>query len=222
VTGVSAGIDVGAQWVQCAVVDAAGRTLECGSLPAGDARALAGLCSSAEVVAIDAPEAPSTSPHADRIDLAPKFRAARCAEIELGRSHGSWVPWVAPAGPPFPRWMEVGFDVYRALHRPDGPELIEVYPHAAFRELAGGGRLAKKSTAAGRGERADLLSRAGLDGAALANEPSHDALDALAAALVALDRSRRRARRVTCGHDTSAIWLPASRGLRSPRYARRT
>jgi predicted nuclease with RNAse H fold len=118
---------------------------------------------------------------------------------------------VAPARPPFPGWMEVGFDVYRALRGPDGPELIEVYPHAAFRELTGGRRPAKKSSAAGRAERADLLSRAGLHGDTLANDPSHDTLDAMVASLIALDRSRGRARRVSCGHDASAIWLPGPR-----------
>jgi predicted nuclease with RNAse H fold len=208
VTPAFAGIDIGARRVHCALVDAAGRILDCSTFDARDSSALVRCCSKAAVVAIDAPEAPSTSPHSDRIELAPKFRAARCAEIELGRGHGSWVPWVAPASPPFPRWMEVGFDVYRALARDGGPELIEVYPHAAFRELAAGRRLPKKSTAAGRGERAELLSRTGLQGDVLADEPSHDTLDALAAALIALDHFRGRAQRVTCGHDSSAIWLP--------------
>jgi predicted nuclease with RNAse H fold len=209
VSGAFAGIDVGERRVHCALVDAAGRVLDCTSLEAGDAGALGGLCSKARVVAVDAPEAPSTGPHADRTDLAPKFRGARCAEIELGRAHGAWVPWVAPAGPPFPPWMEVGFAVYGALRRADGPELLEVYPHAAFRELAGGRRPARKQSLAGRRQRAELLGRAGLRGGLLADEPSHDTLDALVAALVALDRSRGRARRVSCGHDDSAIWLPS-------------
>jgi predicted nuclease with RNAse H fold len=208
-TGPFAGIDVGARRVHCALVDAAGRILECSVLDAGDSRALVRSCSDAAIVGIDAPQAASTNPHADSQDLAPKFRAARCAEIELGRRHGSWVPWVAPAEAPFPPWMEVGFRLYRALGRSNGTELLEVYPHATFRQLAGGRPLAKKRTPAGRAERCELLRRAGLEGEALDDEPSHDTLDALAAALVALDRSRRRARRVTCGHDDSVIWLPA-------------
>jgi predicted nuclease with RNAse H fold len=208
VTGRFAGIDVGERRVHCALVDPGGRILECRSLMTGDSRGLLSLCSGAWVVAIDAPEAPSRRPHADRTDLAPKFRGARCAEIELGRGHGSWVPWVAPVGPPFPGWMEVGFGLYRTLGGLNGTELLEVYPHAAFRELAGGRRPARKRTPAGRRERAELLSRAGLRGDALANELSHDLLDALVAAFIALDRSRGRARRVGCGHDDSAIWLP--------------
>ncbi len=38
---------------------------------------------------------------------------------------------------------------------------------------------------------------------------SHDSLDALMAALIARDRTEGRAEMVTCGHDESAIWLPA-------------
>jgi predicted nuclease with RNAse H fold len=208
VTAAVAGIDVGERLVHCALVDATGRILDCTSLDAADTAALAGLCSATAVVAIDAPQSPSTSPHADRTDISPKFRSARCAEIELGRAHGSWVPWVAPTSPPFPPWMEVGFAVYDALA---GTELLEVYPYAAYRELAGGRRPARKSTPAGRAERTELLSQAGLRGELLADQPSHDTLDAVVAALVALDRFRGRARRVSCGHDDSAIWLPMRR-----------
>jgi predicted nuclease with RNAse H fold len=203
-----AGIDVGARELHCAVVDAAGRILDCTTLPAGDHSMLLDACDGVTVVAIDAPRAPSTMPHADSTDLAPKFRAARCAEIELGRSHGSWVSWVAPSCPPFPGWMETGFAVFETLRRGDRAELLEVYPHAAFRDLTRGRRLPRKQTPAGRRERAELLARAGLRQAPDPPPPSHDILDALAAALVALDRFRGRARRVSCGHDDSAIWLP--------------
>jgi predicted nuclease with RNAse H fold len=204
-----AGIDVGERQLHCALLDAGGAILGCTSLDAGDSRALLSWCSGANVVAIDAPEAPSTRPHGDSTELAPKFRGARCAEIELGRRHGSWVAWVTPSGPPFPPWMEVGFGAYRRLQ---DVELLEVYPYAAFRELAGGRPPANKRTAAGRRERADLLSRAGIQGDALAGPPSHDTLDALVAALVALERFRGRAQRVSCGHDGSAIWLPGPLG----------
>jgi predicted nuclease with RNAse H fold len=204
-----AGIDVGERQLHCALLDAGGAILGCTSLDAGDSRALLSWCSGANVVAIDAPEAPSTMPHADSTEVAPKFRGARCAEIELGRSHGSWVAWVTPSGPPFPPWMEVGFAAYRRLQ---DVELLEVYPYAAFRELAGGRPPANKRTPAGRWERVDLLSRAGIQGDALAGPPSHDTLDALVAALVALDRFRGGGRRVTCGHDGSAIWLPGPLG----------
>jgi hypothetical protein len=103
--------------------------------------------------------------------------------------------------------MESGFRAFEALRRPGGPELLEVYPHAGFRELAGGRRVGSKRTAAGRRQRAELLARAGLaaDGV---EALSHDLIDALLAAVTARDRARGRARRVTCGHDGSAIWLP--------------
>lgn len=168
-TGRFAGIDVGERRLHGALVDADGRILDCAILPAGDPDALVGWCHDARVVAVDAPEAPSTAPHADSTELAPKFRAARCAEIELGRGHGSWVSWVTPSGPTFPRWMEIGFGVHRALGRSRRAEALEVYPHAAFRELAGGRRLPRKRSEAGRRERAELLARAGLRGGALAS-----------------------------------------------------
>ncbi len=82
-----------------------------------------------------------------------------------------------------------------------------MYPHAAFRELAGGRRLAKKTTAAGRAERVALLRAAGVEADAM-EAWSHHLLDAAAAALVALHLGRGTAREVSCGHDASAIWLP--------------
>jgi predicted nuclease with RNAse H fold len=202
------GIDVGARALHCAGIDDSGAVLDRALLPADDPDVLARWCAGAAAVAIDAPEAPSASPHVDDASLAPKFRRARCAEIELGRRHGSWVSWVAPREPPFPGWMESGFRAFAALRGPGGPELIEVYPYAGFRELAGGERLAKKTSPAGRRRRAELLAAAGVavDGT---EALSHDLIDALVAALTARDRARGRARRVTCGHDDSAIWLPA-------------
>jgi predicted nuclease with RNAse H fold len=212
VSGRFAGIDVGERLLHCALVDGAGKVLDCTTLPAGEPETLVDWCDGVRFVAVDAPEAPSTAPHAQGRELAPKFRAARCAEIELGVRHGSWVSWVAPSAAPFPRWMEVGFGVYRTLGRLPRAELLEVYPHAIFRELAGGRRMPRKQSQPGRRERAELLARAGLSRGALAPPPSHDVLDALAAALVALDRSRGRARRVGCRHDESAIWLPGPPG----------
>jgi predicted nuclease with RNAse H fold len=213
------GIDVGARTLHCAAIDGQGASLDRAALPAADDDALARWCAGAAAVAIDAPEAPSTAPHGDDPGLAPKFRRARCAEIELGRRHGSWVSWVAPREPPFPSWMEAGFRAFATLRAAADHELLEVYPHACFRELAAGRRLARKQTGAGRSERAELLAAAGvpIDGF---EELSHDYLDALVAALTALDRSRGRARRVTCGHDESAIWLPGRSSARSPRPAR--
>jgi predicted nuclease with RNAse H fold len=203
------GVDVSARTLHCAAIDSCGLFLDHAVLSADDRGALARWCAGAAVVAIDAPEMPSTAPHAGDRTLAPKFRAARCAEVELGRRHRSWVSWVAPREPPFPGWMESGFRAFEALRVPGGPGLLEVYPHAGFRELAGGRPLASKRSAAGRRQRAELLGQVGLAGDGV-EELSHDLIDALMAALTARDRARGRARRVTCGHDGSAIWLPAS------------
>jgi predicted nuclease with RNAse H fold len=197
------GIDVGARELHCAALDRDGGAIGWEVVAATELAALAGWCGEATAVAIDAPEAPSSAPHADREDLAPKFRTARCAEIELGRRHGCWVSWATPPEPPFPGWMETGFAAFAALRVAGGPELREVYPFAAFRMLARGARLARKQTAAGRRQRARLLQRAGVRGENL-EELSHHALDALVAAVVARD-----GRPVTCGHDDSRIWLPA-------------
>lgn len=156
-------------------------------------------------VAIDAPSALSSSAHADDAALAPKFRAARCGEIALGREAGVWVPWVSPpvdavdvAG-----WITVGLALFAALSAA-GHDPVETYPHAVFRSLAGG-RVAAKSTAAGRAERVGLLRRAGIGEVTLPLW-GHDGLDALAAALVAADPG---ARPFGCGHDGSSIWLPS-------------
>lgn len=86
-------------------------------------------------------------------------------------------------------------------------ELLEVFPQGIFRVLAGG-PVASKMTPAGLAARADLLREAGISDAGLAMW-GHDGLDAAAAALVALHHAQGRAEAVTCGHDGSAIWLPA-------------
>jgi predicted nuclease with RNAse H fold len=215
------GIDVGARVLHCAALDVDGSIVDHATLPPADGAGVARWCGDAAVVAIDAPETPSTAPHSDDVELAPKFRMARCGEIELGRRHGSWVSWVPPLEPPFPAWVEAGFRAYEALRDPEAPELLEVYPFAGFRALAGGGRPAKKQTERGREERAALLRSAGVAGVDLAAWSHHD-LDALLAAVVARDRGRGSAERVSCGHDGSAIWLPAAptRAARSRRPAR--
>lgn len=201
------GIDVGAGRWHCAALDDRGDVTRQAALATDDPDALAAWSAAAAVVAIDAPESPSTAPHDGDTTLAPKFRAARCAEIELGRSHGSWVSWIAPAAAPFPSWMQTGFLTFAALRRQNGPELLEVYPHAGFRAVTGGRRLPRKRSAPGRQARAALLTAAGVAVDDLA-AGSHDGLDALMAALVARDRALGRAERVTCGHDGSALWLP--------------
>jgi len=205
-----AGIDVGARALHCAALAEDGAVLDVATLPAANPDALAQWCAGARAIAIDAPEAPSTAPHAADRTLAPKFRRARCAEIELGRSHGSWVSWATPPEPPFPGWMEAGFAAYDAARRAGPTAVIEVYPFAGFRAFAGDRRLAKKQTAAGRAQRAELLLRAGVVGATLERR-SHDDLDALLAAVVARDHARGDATAAGCGHDGSAIWLPLAR-----------
>jgi predicted nuclease with RNAse H fold len=207
VSGGFVGIDVGARSLHCAALDEGGRILGSAVLPADDGTRLRAWCAGAAVVAVDAPESPSTAPHVVDAGLSPKFRAARCAEIELGRRHGCWVPWVAPQAAPFPSWMESGFAVYETLRGQGAARLIEVYPYAGFRALAGE-RLPRKQTAAGRQARAEVLARAGVREDRRAAR-SHDTLDALMAALVARDCGAGRARAVSCGHDGSAIWLPA-------------
>jgi predicted nuclease with RNAse H fold len=198
------GIDVGARELHCAALSSAGRVVGQAVLSASDPEALIRFAAGSAAIAIDAPEAPSTAPHAADEGLAPKFRRARCAEIQLGRGHGCWVSWATPTSAPFAAWMEVGFTTFAALRRHGAPELLEVYPFAAFRELAGRARLPRKQTRAGREERARLLRAAGVAHADLA-ALTHHALDALVAAVVARDHARP----VTCGHDGSRIWLPA-------------
>jgi hypothetical protein len=158
-------------------------------------------------VAIDAPSALSPLAHAGDASLAPKFRAARCGEIALGREAGVWVPWVSPPADgtaPVAGWIEVGLALFGALGAA-GFEAVETYPHAVFRALAGGRRIPGKSTPDGRRERVALLRAAGVV------EPTlplwdHDGLDACAAALVAASVEPRV---LTCGHDGSSIWLPS-------------
>jgi predicted nuclease with RNAse H fold len=201
------GVDIGAARVDCVALDDELRVMERSAFESVALADLAAWAHDARVVAIDAPAQLSAQPHAGERSLAPKFRRARCAEIALGRGYGAWVPWVPGGTAPGSGWMRTGLDVYEALRR-DGAELLEVYPHAGFRELAGRRRLARKQTAAGRAARTELLRAVGVSGARL-EWWSHDELDAALAALVAWQRARGTAVRVTCGHDDSAIWLPA-------------
>ena len=197
------GIDVGSRRLHAVALDARAAVVAVGTLAAGDGDAVVAWCNGADEVAIDSPDRWSTAPHAADQDLPPKFRTARCAEIALGRDRGIWVPWTTPTEP-VPGWIHVGIDLFATLAemRP-----VETFPHAVFGVLAGGRRLPPKRTLAGARSRVDLLEEAGVSGAGL-QMWSHDALDAAAAALVALRRARGTAGSVTCGHDGSAIWLP--------------
>lgn len=174
--------------------------------PSGVVEWVRSLDAPVSLVAVDAPSALSSGAHARDAALAPKFRAARCGEVALGRERGVWVPWVSPpsGAPGVAGWIRVGLAVFEAL-ADAGFVAVETYPHAVFRSLAGG-TVPAKSSAEGLARRARLLREAGLE------EPTlpvwgHDGLDAAAAALVAADPA---ASAVTCGHDGSAIWLPAA------------
>lgn len=200
------GIDVGSRLLHVAAV-AGSTSLETRLFEVGQLDALVGWASGASAIAIDAPDRWSSGPHRDDHSLAPKFRTARCAEIGLGRQYGLWVSWATPIRPLDGSWMQVGIDLFAAL-RQNGHQPVEVYPFAAFRSLANNRSLPKKQTSSGRHRRALLLKAAGLH-LADAHRRSHDALDACAAALVARDHLERRAIPATCGHDGTAIWLPA-------------
>ena len=114
--------------------------------------------------------------------------------------------WVTPTERPSTGWMATGLALYEAL-RDARPELLEVYPYAGFRALAGGAPLLPKQTAEGARVRIGLLASAGVSAEHLPMW-SHDGLDALLAAVVAAQFASGEAVRVTCGHDDSAIWLP--------------
>jgi predicted nuclease with RNAse H fold len=201
------GIDVGAERLHCVVLGAGGRVVEARVLRADDLEGVRSLAATVMAIAIDAPAAPSTAPHASDASLSAKFRPARCAEIGLGRLRRLWVPWVTPVAGPFPAWMAVGFTLFEALR--ERPNVVETYPHAVFRTLAAG-PVRPKRAADGIAARVALLEAAGV------REPrlgmwSHDGLDAVAAAVAARGVLDSSSIGVTCGHDGSAIWLPEVR-----------
>jgi predicted nuclease with RNAse H fold len=202
------GIDVATDRLNCVALEADGSLAAGRVYAARELGALTAWGAEATVIAIDAPAELSTEPHAADDALSPKFRRARCAEIALGKDHGIWVPWASPTGPPVPGWIATGLELYSSLVGSARSELIEVFPYAAFRLLTRPARLANKTSVAGSRQRIDALGAAGLCVEHLALW-SHDSLDAAVAALVALQRRNGRAHPVTCGHDDSAIWLPA-------------
>jgi predicted nuclease with RNAse H fold len=200
------GIDVGAQSLHCARLDERGRPSGASVFSAGRVDDFCAWLDGAAVVSIDAPAQLSTAPHGDDPTLSPKFRMARCAEIALGRDFGYWVPWVTPADKPSP-WMATGLRVHEQLQELRVP-ILETFPYAGFRELANRTRPPKKQTVAGAEARVTLLRQAGVQVEHL-QMWSHDSIDAVLGALVALHYHRGTARRAGCGHDDSAIWLPA-------------
>jgi predicted nuclease with RNAse H fold len=176
-----------------------------------DDDAIVHACRSAKTIAIDAPAALSTGPHAGD-DLPPKFQSARCGEVAL-RRRGFAVPWTTPTAlQAAPSWMRSGFHLWELLQANGSPAVLEVFPHAVFRVWAKD-KLAKKQTRVGLEQRHHLL------GDHLTMPPgaamwSHDGLDAMAAAVVAAHHAARIAERVACPsgppHDGSAIWLPSA------------
>jgi predicted nuclease with RNAse H fold len=200
------GIDVSSRALHCVAIDAQGEVVDARVVAPDDLESLSGTYADAYSIAIDAPSDLSTRPHLDDPDFRPgaKFRPGRCAEIALGLDYGLWVPWVAPHKP-LGGWMEVGRRVFTAF-RDSGRDPIEVYPHAAFGALRR--PLPSKQSAAGIQVRADILAERGVRLSGL-KMWSHDGLDALIGAVVARDHANGEAIRVSCGHDSSAIWLPA-------------
>lgn len=109
------GIDLGQRRVHVVALDDELRIVAARVVDVADLESLRDVLASAQVVAVDAPEALSTAPHAEDETLPPKFRTARCAEIALGREHAIWFPWVTPTTEqPLSPWMRVGFDVFAA------------------------------------------------------------------------------------------------------------
>jgi predicted nuclease with RNAse H fold len=203
------GLDVGAKRVNGVVIDSSNSVVEARLLPTGRLEYVTDWAAEHDAIAIDSPDALSTGPHSDDSGLAPKFRTGRCAEIGLARNHHIYVPWVTPMTvDALASWMKVGMAIFARL-RADGHAPIEVYPHAAFRVLAAGGKLHSKQTAQGLTQRIALMKSRGCGGAWI-EMWSHDGLDALVAALVAADNLAGKAEPASCGHDGSAIWLPAT------------
>jgi predicted nuclease with RNAse H fold len=192
-------------------LDPSGRLSDSDVFDGEDVETLAERCASALAVAVDAPDRPSTGAHADDTQVGKKFRTGRCAEVSLGRQKGHWVPWTTPPEPVPVGWISVGIAVHKTLSE-QGQRVIEVYPHAAFRELARSESLPKKTTRAGVSRRVEILRAVGIDDPHL-EMWSHDSIDAAVAAYVALQAHTGKAERVTCPeqdhkNDGSAIWLP--------------
>jgi predicted RNase H-like nuclease len=173
---------------------------------------LAELLQGAATVAIDAPEGLSQGSHDGDERLARKFQRARCSEVAL-RRRGISVPFATPMkGEPLPGWMDTGFGAWRAA-KAVVPRVVETYPHGIFWRLAGR-QLTGKQRDEGRAARRAVL-------APLIQLPPgidfwpHDALDALACALLARHVQLDEADRISCDddrswktHDGSEMWLP--------------
>lgn len=204
--GVYVGIDVGANRLHCVAIDRDRRLVDSWLFDPSELDGLTRAVADATVIAVDAPLQLSTAPHRTDERLSRKFRPGRCAEIALGRDHGYWVPWVTPTEMPERGWIRTGLDLQHSLAH-SGKRTIEVYPYAGYRALNGGGPIPNKQTVAGIRTRAALLKACGI------HEPhlvmwSHDALDALLAAIIAHDADDGTATAAGCAHDDSTIYLP--------------
>lgn len=215
------GVDVGARSLHAVTLSAGRRLVDARVFAADDVAGIVAWAGSTRVAAIDGPDGASRGLHLQDHSVAAKFRPARTGEVALGRHHRHWVSWVTPRVVPEAGWMAVAVALHRAFARA-GTEPVEVYPHAAFAELAGGRRLPSKQGPAGLEARVALL-RGELGDVPHLAMWSHDGLDACAAALVAADHVDGVA--VAAGprpddppgpdgvppDDGSRIWLPRRR-----------
>jgi predicted nuclease with RNAse H fold len=180
------GVDVGARRFHVARLHEGG---DIDVTVTSDVDGIVQLCRGASAAAIDAPAEPATGRvHAG--EHSPKFAVARCNEIAAGEQLGIWVPWVTPTLEEAPGWMLAGFSLWEAL-RAAGHAPIEVYPAGCYWLLNGRRWPPKKTSTAGKATRAALLQPY----IGWREERSHDALDALMAAVVARGPSR------LVGHD---------------------
>lgn len=206
------GVDVGTRALHGVAIDDEGLLAGAVVVAPGELGDLVAGLEGADAVGVDAPGGWSEARHAGDEQLPGKFRAARCGEIQIRQEFGYAVPWPTPTGTgPRTGWMEVGFEVHARL-RPVAGAVVEVFPHAAFLHLAGRKSLPAKATLAGARVRAGLLAdRVEVDPGELLLW-SHDALDALAAAVTARDVANGRSEAARCPQhpDSAAIHLPAA------------
>ncbi|HVB04867.1 MAG TPA: DUF429 domain-containing protein [Acidimicrobiales bacterium] len=208
------GIDVGAEtiWAVSFDLDERARPATAWLSHPVDLVGLAERCEGAAVVAVDAPAAPSDRPHLGDERLASKFQAARCGEVAL-RRRGIAVPWVTPPRGTVPApWVATGYAVWEALLS-QSLTVVETYPHGIFWRLFGA-PITHKQHPAGHLRRIAVLRE-------IAPLPegvemwSHDGIDALACATLAVLVADGAGERADCTedggwptHDGSSIWLP--------------
>ena len=117
------GLDVGLRRLHAVAIDEAGAVAWAAAFDPPEAVA---RLEGADGVAVDSPGAWSTAPHAADETVPRKFRLARCGEIDLGRTHGIWVPWSTPPEPAPGTWMATGIALFDAL-RDAGHDPVEAY-----------------------------------------------------------------------------------------------